>query len=412
MKNQERIDKYIQLIVHRGVQITVGDKLIIFSMVENPEITRAVVAEAYKAGAREVVVQYKDEQISRLTGLYAADEVFDVYPKWQAELYTMICEENVKLLHLASEDPEALNGVEPSRLMRLQKAAQEPLKTYRSQLMGDYLTWSIAGVPNIAWAKKVYPELDEAAAVEKLWDSILYSVHIDDQDDPLAGWDAHTARLQHALEQMNDYNFKSLHYTNSLGTDLFIGLPEGHAWEGGKSTNKTTNTKFNANMPTEEVFSLADCNNVEGVVYSSKPLSYSGVLMENFGFRFEAGRVVEVFAENGKDMLEEMIASDDGAGRIGEVALVPYHSPISLMDTIFYNTLYDENASCHLALGAAYPTTLPASDGKTPEELKAMGFNESLIHVDFMIGTADLKIIGTTQDGQEIPVFIDGDFAF
>ncbi|MGL5042291.1 MAG: aminopeptidase [Culicoidibacterales bacterium] len=404
--------QYIQLIIKKGLGIKQGDRLHIMADVKSAEFTQKVVESAYCAGAIEVEVYYTDEVISRLKGINDEDALFDVYPESEhVKLETWLAKES-KRLTLTSPNPAGMAGVESSRIMRFQKAAEQPMSNYRKALMGNNISWTIAAIPNEIWAKTVFPNAaTEKEAMKLLWEAIFASVHLNDGPDACLNWEKHITILQKKVEQLNKANIKSLHYKNSLGTDLVVNLPEGHLWEGGGAKNNKTGDWFAPNMPTEEVFTLGDANHVNGIVYSSKPLLFSGQLIDNFWLEFKDGAVIKAQAQTGDKMLQELLKADDGARRIGEVALVPFDSPISQSGNLFSMTLFDENASCHLALGNAYSGTLPKSIGKTKAELAEMGFNTSLIHVDFMIGTADLTISATTINGDKIDIFTKGNFA-
>ena len=276
-------------------------------------------------------------------------------------------------------------------------------------MMASKTTWLVAAVPSKVWASILYPQLEDDAAYNALWNQILQSSRADGAD-PLADWDAHLANLAARRQWMTEQHFAALHYTNSLGTDLTIRLPENHIWQGGAETS-ASGISFNANIPTEEIYTAPRADGVDGVVYSTKPLVYNGNVIDTFHLVFKDGKVVEAHAETGDDVLQKLVAIDEGAGRLGEVALIPYHSPISLSNILFYETLFDENASCHLALGASYPTCLAGGAEMTKEETEQAGLNDSMIHVDFMVGSPDLSITGIKADGSKVPIFLNGDWA-
>ena len=409
---EKKLQQYVNLIIKKGLNIQKGDNIFITADVKCQDFVQQVTNAAYLAGARLVHADYSDEVVERYKGLYATDEIFDIFPEYRKTLIDEQVKISSKRLVIASPNPQGMAGVDSSKLMRLQKAAYEPMQTYRALQLGNHMNWCIAAVPNPIWANIVFPDVeDNDAAVELLWEVILKCTHVEDGPDACANWDNHVKSLHNNVKMMNDANFKTLHYTNSLGTDLYVGLPKGHVWSGGGDVNVDTKESFAPNIPTEEVFTAPDANNINGIVYSSMPLLYQGQTIENFYFKFVDGVVVEAFAEKGNEMLQAILDSDAGARRLGEVALVPFTSPISQSGLIFNMTLFDENAACHFALGEAYDNTLPASIGKTPEEQLAIGFNTSMVHVDFMMGTADLSIVGITATGEKIPVFIDGCFA-
>lgn len=406
---EQLLEKYAQLIVRTGVNIQQGQTLVINSPLEGAPFVRLLAETAYKHGARDVVLNWKDELSSKIRYLYAPEAVFDEFPAWQKEFYLSYARQGAAFVSIAAADPELLKDVSPERVAKAQKASSIALKEYREQLMSNKNVWSVVSIPTTAWACKVFPQLPAAEAVEKLWSAIIQTVRVD-KDDPVAAWDQHKANLKQRLEFLNRYKFKKLHYRNSLGTDLEIELPAGHMWLGG-SEYTPTGVEFIANMPTEEVFTLPHKTGVNGKVVSSKPLNYNGNLINHFSLTFAQGKVVDFTAEQGYEVLKKLVETDAGSCYLGEVALVPYDSPISNANILFYNTLFDENASCHLALGKAYPVCIADSDKLGPEELVQRGVNDSLVHVDFMIGTKDLEITGTTAAGERIAVFRDGNFA-
>ncbi len=341
---------------------------------------------------------------------HAPEEVFEEFPEWVKEFYMYYMKQGAAFLSIAASDPELMKDVDPKRIAKERKVSSISLKEYRESLMSNRNVWSIVSVPTRAWARKVFPELSEDDAVEKLWEAILKAVRVD-TEDPVASWEEHKNNLKKSLEFLNSNNFKLLHFKNSLGTDLKIELPENHIWLGG-SDYTPEGIEFIANMPTEEVFTLPKKTGVNGTVVSSKPLNYNGNLIENFKLTFKDGKIVDFKAEKGYESLKQLIETDEGSHYLGEVALVPYDSPISKSNILFYNTLFDENASCHLAIGKAYPVCIKNGENMSKEELEKLGVNDSLTHVDFMIGTEDLEIIGITAEGKEVPVFKKGNFTY
>lgn len=407
-----KLKKYVDLIVTSGLDVQKDDYILVTADVKTADFVLLLTEAAYNAGAAEVVVDFTDERLLRQKGLHGKDEIFDIFPESRKLFFEEQLGKKAKRMSIASPNPDVLGDVDSSRLMRLERVMREGMVEYRKALMGDHINWTIAAVANQAWAEKVFPNVDKSEALGKLWDAIFDSVHLNDGEDANENWMNHVKKLWQRSETLNEMELTALHYTNELGTDLIVGLPKGHVWLGGGATNVDTNTFFSPNMPTEEVYTLGDANRVDGVVYSALPLLFSGQMIDNFYLEFKDGAVVKAVAKQGDAMLQEILKTDDGSRRIGEVALVPYQSPISLSGLLFYNTLYDENASCHFALGAAYSNSLPASIDKTADEKKAMGFNESVNHVDFMVGTKDLNIKGIKADGTEIDIFVDGNFAF
>ncbi|WP_426349207.1 aminopeptidase [Alloiococcus sp. CFN-8] len=407
---EEQLQKYAALVVKTGVNIQKNQTLVIMSPIECAEFTRLVTEAAYKEGAREVVIHWNDEISTKIKYLHGPDEIFDEVPNWQVESMASYSQAGACFLSISASDPDLMKEVDAKRISRAQKAKQLALREHTERLMSNKNSWCVVSVPTRAWASKIFPGLDAEEAVEKLWDKIFKIVRVD-RYDPVAAWKEHTDILSSSMSLLNKYNFKKLHFTNSIGTDLVIELPKNHLWLGG--AEKTSGgTEFIANIPTEEVFSAPKKDGVNGIVYSTKPLNYGGNLVNNFSLTFEDGKVVDFSAEEGYDTLKGIIETDEGSKYLGEVALVPYDSPISNSGIIFYNTLYDENASCHLALGRAYSSCIADGDEMSSEELMKAGINTSLAHVDFMIGSEDLNITGTTYGDEEIPVFRNGNWAF
>ena len=404
------LEKYARLIVKTGVNIQKGQTLVIASPIECAFFTRMIAQYAYEEGARDVVVTWKDELLSKIRFLQAPEEVFEEFPEWQKDFYLSYVKQGAAFVSIAASDPELLKDVNPGRLVKVQKASNTALKEYRERLMSNKNTWCVVSIPTKSWAKKVFSELSEDEAVAKLWDAILKTVRVDTQD-PVAAWEEHKQNLKKSSDFLNSNQFQYLQYKNSSGTDLKIELPKNHIWLGG-SEYTPEGLEFVANMPTEEVFTLPKKTGIQGTVVSSKPLNYNGNVIDHFSLTFKDGKIVDFTAEQGYEILKGLIETDEGSYYLGEVALVPYNSPISNSNILYFNTLFDENASCHLAIGKAYPVCVKDGENLAKEELEALGVNDSLVHVDFMIGTKDLEIIGTTADGKEIPVFKNGDFAF
>lgn len=407
--NNVLLEKYARLIVKTGINLQKHQTLVVISPIECAAFTRMLAETAYQEGARDVVISWRDELFSKIRFLQAPEEVFDEFPEWQKEFFLSYVRQGAAFLSIAAADPELLKDVNPQRVAKVQKASNVALQEYRERLMSNKNVWSVVSIPTTSWAKKVFPQVSEAEAVEKLWEAICKTVRVD-TEDPVAAWEQHKNNLKKSMQFLNTNAFKLLHFKNSLGTDLKIELPEEHIWLGG-SEYTPEGLEFIANMPTEEVFTLPKKTGVNGTVVSSKPLNYNGNLIENFSLTFKAGKIVEYKAEKGKEILKNLIETDEGSCYLGEVALVPYDSPISNSNILFFNTLFDENASCHLAIGKAYPVCVKNGENMSKEDLNVLGVNDSLVHVDFMIGTEDLEIIGLTAAGKEIPVFKNGNFA-
>ncbi len=406
----EMFEQYARLIIKTGINIRKGQTLVITSPIECADFTRLLSEIAYREGARDVVINWKDELFAKIRFLHAPEEVFDEFPEWQKEFYMSYVRQGAAFVSISASDPELLKDVNPGRVVKVQKASSAALKEYRERLMSNKNVWCVVSVPTKSWAKKVFPEAAEDEAVQKLWEAIFKTVRVD-TEDPVAAWETHKHNLKRSMEFLNTNKFRFLHYKNSTGTDLKIELPENHIWLGG-SEYTPEGVEFIANMPTEEVFTLPKKTGVNGTVVSSKPLNYNGNLIENFSLTFKDGKIVDFSAKNGYEILKKLIETDEGSCYLGEVALVPYDSPISKSNILFFNTLFDENASCHLAIGKAYPVCIKNGENMSTEELEKLGVNDSLVHEDFMIGTEDLQITGITAEGKEIPVFKDGNFAF
>ena len=412
MPNLENLQRdYARLLIEKGVCLRPGQTLTLKCQAEDAWFARLCAEAAYNAGCREVVMDWRDEALTRLRFLHADDAVFDETPRWYVEMQNSLADGGAAALSILSGDPEALSGVDQDRLRRSGLAQGKALKHVREVYQNNRAPWCVAAIPSPAWAKKVFPALSPDAAVERLWKEILKAARADGGRAAVE-WTAHTEALREHIRVLNGYDFRLLRYRNSLGTDLVVELPEGHVWCGGLETCVTTGAVFTPNIPTEEVFTAPKRDGVNGVVVASKPLSLPGEVAEGFRFTLKDGKIVEIHAEKGEASLRDEIAMDEGASYLGEVALVPWDSPISQSGVLFYNTLFDENASCHFAFGSAFSTCIAGGDAMDEDELLARGLNRSMNHVDFMIGTPDLSIVGTTRDGREITVFKDGSFAF
>ena len=406
----EKLLEYARLLVRVGLNVQKGQRLVISSPVECAFFARMCAKEAYDIGCKEVVMNCHDDAMARMKYLQADDGIFDEVALWRRHFFNDYALEGAAYLAISASDPENFKGVDTGRIVRAQQASGKALKDFDRLQMSSGFPWCIASIPIPSWAKTVFPNAAEEDAMTKLWDAIFKAVRISGDGTAVEKWNQHLATLHERLEKMNAFNFKSLHYTNSLGTDLTVELPEGHIWEAGNDVTQS-GQPYIANIPTEELFTSPLKTGVNGVVYSSMPLVHDGAIIDKFHFVVKEGKIVEAHAEKGEETLLGAISVDEGASYFGEVALVPYDSPISNQKILFYNTLFDENAACHIAFGEAYPC-LEGGQKMDKEELKARGLNDSITHVDFMIGTPDLSIVGTTHDGKEIPVFVNGNFAF
>ncbi|MCA0988382.1 aminopeptidase [Guptibacillus algicola] len=407
MSKQEMLQKYAELALKRGVNLQENQMLVVNAPVESANFARLVAKRAYEIGAKTVHINWTDDTLDRLWYENAAQDVLENVPEWRVKMFDHFAQEGAALLSIRSTNPDLLKGIDSDRISASNKAAGEAMKNFRKYTMNDKITWSIVAVPNEEWAKKVFPDKGEEA-VEKLWDQIFKITRVD-QDDPIAAWNEHNATLAKARNVLNDRKFKKLIY-KAPGTDLEIELPEGHIWKGGSSLSEQ-GTEFNANMPTEEVFTLPDKYGVNGKVSSTKPLSYGGNLINNFSLTFKDGEVVDYTAEEGIETLKSLLNMDEGARRLGEIAIVPHESPISQSGLIFFNTLYDENASCHLALGKAYPSSIKGGANMDDDALDQNGVNNSITHVDFMMGSGELDIDGVLEDGTTEAIFRNGNWA-
>lgn len=404
---EEKLQEYARLLVRVGLNVQKGQDLIISCPVECAYFAQLCAAEAYEIGCREVVMNWHDDTMSRMKYLQAAEDVFETVPAWRERFFNDYAKAGAAYLAISATDPENLKGVDPQRIVKSQQASGKALKDFDRLQMASGFPWCIASIPIPSWAGRVFPDAPDA--VDRLWDAIFAAVRISGDGKCVEKWQAHLDTLHRRVEKLNSLRLASLHYTNSLGTDLTIRLPEGHVWEAGNDVTPKGQT-FIANIPTEEIYTAPLKTGIDGVVYSAMPLVNDGNIIDKFHFGVKEGKIVEAHAEKGEDSLLAAISLDEGARYFGEVALVPYDSPISNQNILYYNTLFDENAACHLAFGEAYPCIEGGRD-MTKEELKARGLNDSITHVDFMVGTPDLSIVGTTQDGREIPIFVDGNFA-
>lgn len=409
LPTNEQLAVYANILLTKGLNLQKGQILVINAPVESSAFVTILTKEAYTCGASHVVCNWRCDDTTRLRYEYESQEQFETFPDWRREFSLSYYRQNAAFLSLISANPYLMSGIDTKKIFAWQKAQNEALKEYIDGMMASKTTWLVAAVPSKVWASILYPGLEDDAAYDALWNQILQSSRADGAD-PLADWDAHLANLAARRQWMTEQHFTALHYTNSLGTDLTIRLPENHIWQGGAETS-ASGISFNANIPTEEIYTAPRADGVDGVVYSTKPLVYNGNVIDTFHLVFKDGKVVEAHAETGDDVLQKLVAIDEGASRLGEVALIPYHSPISLSNILFYETLFDENASCHLALGASYPTCLAGGAEMTKEETEQAGLNDSMIHVDFMVSSPDLSITGIKADGSKVPVFLHGDWA-
>ena len=400
--------EYAKLIVRCGVNIQKGQEVMIYADLDQPEFVKMVVEEAYKAKAKKVIVEWNYQPLQKIHVRYQSVKTMSTVEEWVKARQEHFCDVIPARIHLISEDPDGLKGINMAKVAQARKATYPILKPYRDRRENKE-QWCIAAVPGAAWAKKVFPGQPKGKAMEMLWEAILSASRVD--DDPIKAWEEHNKNLAERCAYLNSLNIRKLHYTADNGTDLTVGMIPESCWRGGGDTS-LQNIYFNPNIPTEECFISPMRGQAEGIVYSTKPFSYRGQLIDKFSLRFENGKVVEAKAEVGEDLLKTMVSMDEGAAYLGECALVPQRSPICESGILFYNTLFDENAACHLALGMGFADTIKDFQNKTLDECRQLGINDSMIHEDFMIGCDSMNIDAICEDGKVVPVFRNGNWAF
>ena len=405
---EKRLREYAELAITTGVNIQKGQKLYINAPIHAVELVRILTKLAYEGGAGEVVHNWIDDELSLLKYSHESIEELSVFPQWKIKQMEDLAGEGAAFLHVISPDPELLKDIDPKKIAESNKANSIGLKAFREKMMNPDNAWSIIAVPNKAWATKVYPDAGVEKAMELLWNSILKCSRVG-EERATQNWTEHNAKLKEKTDLMNAKKFAKLHYKSGR-TDLMVEMSPKQVWKGG-ANDTTGGVTFNPNIPSEEVFSMPKRSGVNGVLASTMPLNYGGNLIDNFTLTFKDGRVTEFTAEKGYEILENLLNTDEGARYLGEIALVPVDSPISNLDTIFFNTLFDENASCHFAFGTAYKGCIEGGENMAEDELAENEVNTSLVHVDFMVGAADLNIDGIDEDGNKTPVFIDGNWA-
>lgn len=412
MENFERkLDEYANLIVSFGANVQKGKPVKIKAPVEAVDFVRLLAKHAYEREVSEVVVAWSDDILTKEKYLHADEEVLKNFHDFKVEEMEYYLKNDVTNISIYAEDPELLKDVDPERIKMATAARQKKTKHLMKYTMNDMVSWLVVSIPTPGWAAKVYPDLPVDQAVEKLWDDIFTFCRISGDGKAIENWEAHIETLNRRGKLLNEKQFKELRYKSDNGTDLKVGLCKDHIWMTAASYNDNM-VRFIPNMPTEEIFTAPDRNNINGRLKSTKPLSYNGVLIDGMDLTFKDGKVVEFSAEKGEEALEMLLNMDEGASYLGEVALVPFDSPISNSNTIFYNTLFDENASCHFAFGKAYPTNVVGGEKMSDEELVANGINDSAVHEDFMVGSSSLSIIGIGEDGSEFEIFKNGNFTF
>lgn len=399
---------YAKLIARTGINVQKGQDVIVYAELDQPEFVRMVVEECYRAKAREVKVEWNYQPLQKLHYRYRTVTTLSKVEEWEKARLQHYVDTLPCRIYIVSEDPDGLKGINQEKMAKSSQKRFPIIKPYRDQMENKY-QWCIAAVPGAAWAKKVFPDLPKGKAIEKLWEAILSTSRV--TDDPIKAWEDHNKDLHDRCAYLNSLGIEELVYHSKNGTDLRVGMIPQAEFKGGGDTS-LQGIFFNPNIPTEECFISPMRGKAEGIVYATKPLSYQGQLIENFSVRFENGKAVEVHAEKNEELLKKMIAMDEGAAYLGECALVPYDSPISNSGILFYETLFDENAACHLALGMGFADSIKDFDKYTLDECREMGINDSMIHEDFMIGCADLSIDARTGDGKTVPIFRDGNWAF
>lgn len=410
MKNfEEKLDAYAKLVVEVGANVQSGEPVLISCPVDAANFARLLAKHSYFRGASEVVVNWADDYLSLLKYENQSIDVLSHIPDFKYDEMKYYYEKGANLIKVYAEDPELLKDIEIEKLNQASKARAQKFKSLQKYTMNDIISWTIVSVPTKAWAEKIFPNLKGKKAIDELWNKIFEVTRMN-EENPLLSWSKHIKNLEEKADYLNQHQFEKLHYKSSNGTDLVIGLPKNHIWMSAGSKN-SKGSYFVPNIPTEEVFTLPHKDKVDGIVYSTKALAVNGKVVENFWLKFENGKVVDFDAESGKDSLKSIFDQDENARSLGEVALVPYDSPISKSNLMFFNTLFDENASCHLAFGQAYPTTIEGGTEMTKEELEANGVNDSLLHHDFMIGSKDLNITAYLSDGREVQIFKNGNWA-
>ena len=400
--------EYAKLIVRCGANVQKGQEVLIFAELDQPEFVKMVVEEAYKAKAKKVTVEWEYQPLTKLHVRYQSVKTMGTVPEYQKARQQHYCDTLPARIHIISEDPDGLKGINMEKMAKARQMSYPILKPYIDDREGK-CQWCIAAVPGAAWAKKVFPGVRTSVAIEKLWEAILTTSRV--TDDPIGEWEKHNKNLRDRCEYLNSLGIDKLRYTADNGTDLTVGMIPEAVFCGGEEAT-CNGVYYNPNMPTEECFISPKRGEAEGIVYSTKPLSYQGQLIDNFYIRFEKGKAVEAKAEVGEELLNTMLSMDEGAAYLGECALVPEKSPIAESGLLFYNTLFDENAACHLAMGMGYADTIRDHHNKTLEECRELGINDSMIHEDFMIGCDSMNIDAITRDGRVVPIFRKGNWAF
>jgi aminopeptidase len=411
MPSHQMIRDYARLIVKLGINVQQDQGVMINANTDTKDFIRILVEEAYKAGSKQVTVRWTDEMIQHHHYTYNSLETLQEIPQYLVDQFKYFIDKGYAVISVHAETPGLMADVDPQKLQAAALASGKALKAWREHVMGNRTQWTVVSVPTPNWAKKLFPDLSEEAAIEELWKYMLKAVRVDGQNNPIEIWAQHNETLHAHNAILNQHQFKALKFKNTLGTDLRVELVDNHVWAGGSETS-TQGVVFNANLPTEEAFTMPHKDGADGIVYASKPLNYQGTTIDGFWLRFEKGKVLEFDAKQGKEALSNLLSFDEGSSSLGEVALVGYDTPISQSGLLYINTLFDENASCHLALGRAYPMNIKNGNNMSLEELQKHGYNNSMAHVDFMFGTDDLSIVGEKANGETVVIFEKGNFVF
>lgn len=407
---EEKQQNLANIAVKLGVNLQKGQKLIVNAPIDAAPFARMVAKAGYDAGAKDVSIRYNDEKATRMRYDHADLDALTTIPSWQKDRLSSYVDDNVAVISIYADDPDVMDGVDVNRVRAAANASAIAGKKYHDAVINDKIRWCVISVPTPGWAHKVFPDISTADAVAKLWDAIFKTTRTD-VADPVSAWEAHNRSFEERVNFLNAKQFDHFIYKNALGTDITVGMPKHHIWAGGSEVAEDGVTFF-PNIPTEEIFCAPDKNRVNGTLAASHPLVYNGQLIDHFAITFKDGVVTDYHAETGYDALKSLIEATDGSNMLGEISFVPYNSPIQNLGILFYNTLFDENASCHFALGSAYPTCIESGQNMNEDELTAAGLNVSNTHVDFMVGSKDLSIIGVDADGNKTQIFEDGNWAF
>lgn len=409
MMNKVLMEKYADLLVRTGVNLQKGQTLIIESPIDCAEFARMVSEKAFEAGAGDVVCHYNDPVYQKIRANHLAEEKISEVLDWQKESLDYYLRQGACSLMLTSPQPYLMQDMNESKAGAVHSFTNDLRNVIRSRIATDHVQWCIAAVPNQKWAEAIMPEADKDKVLDEFWTLLFKLAYVDENSDANDNWRENAKRRQILTEKLDNFHLDSLHMTSSNGTDIVFGFHEDYSW-GSKKKENPEEIKYSPNIPTEEVCTSPDKYRTNGIVYSTKPLMLGGKIVDHFSIRFKDGKVVEVHAEQGEELLKGIISQDEGSSYLGEVALVPYHSPISESGLIYFNTLIDENASCHIALGKGFPNTVGVTS-QEPADWEAKNLNYSSIHIDFMIGAKDTKIVGHTREGKEVVIFENGDFA-